>query len=203
MSKPRLGLQEVGLELQKLLQTPTPLSVACIAGGPCSAALGFSMWHQQEVANLIVDQEIQCQVYDFEAAWAQTVSEVNEAIQTVYPQANVQWRHTCDLLKGLDHIANRTLSNDLLQQKVLLFVLSCTCLQGSGDAAKAPGSFFATLLERLSIGTFAFFIESQFNVPEAFGEMQADNKKLEFCGTNYRYSGLAGVYLFRVVQNND
>lgn len=194
-------MQEDAAVLQQHLQTSAPLKVACIAGGPCSAALGFCLWHQQQTANLNVQQEVQCHVYDFESGWAETAPIVNEAMQAIYPQASIQWEQTCDLLKGLDHTANHALNQDLLHQKVLLFVLSCTCLKASGRAAEAPGSFFATLLECLRVDTFVFFIESHCNVPQAFEEMETNDKKLKFCGT-INYPGLAGIYLYRVVERD-
>ena len=152
-------------------------------------------------AELGVEQQVHCQVYDLESGWAPTALHVNQAVQAIYPQASVQWREGCDLLEGLHHATNQTLSNDIPHQNLLLFVVSCTCLKGSGNAAKAPGTFFATLLEHLSVGALILFIETQFNVPDAFGDMKTADKKLKFCATLSIF-GLAGIFLYRVVENN-
>ena len=119
-------------------------------------------------------------------------------------EIEINWGGPCDLLKSLDgERANAELRARAPGQQLVLFLTSCSCVrpdEKAVEAATSEGGFFRSLLRYLTVGTLVLFIETTYNLAEAFGDVNDYGKKLErvYSCTGFR-KGVAGVLLYRVV----
>lgn len=196
------------------------LNVMSLAGGPCSAAVGFAIWSHHRARFHSKHLKVKVSVYDLEAGWKPTCEQAQSAVQSTLAsgaetgmegaEIEIKWGGTCDLLQTTGKKMNAKIRASISEQQLLNFLTSCGCIDSRDDiaieTATSAGGFFHSLLWYLKVGTLILFVETSFNLAKAFGNMNgAYGKKLDRLYTSKAESdlqGLAGVFLYRVVASD-